>query len=46
VKIRTARQGSLFSHKCVEMFQNVSKCRNNLCENKLYRRRQAAISYV
>jgi hypothetical protein len=36
VKIRTARQGSLFSRKCVEMFQNVSKWTNNLCENKLY----------
>jgi hypothetical protein len=36
---RTNRQISLalFSHKCVEMFQNVSKCKNNLCENKLYR---------
>jgi hypothetical protein len=37
VKIRIARQGSLFSHKCVEMFQIVSKCTDDLCENKLYR---------
>jgi hypothetical protein len=27
---------SLFLHKCVEMFQNVTKCTNNLSENKLY----------
>jgi hypothetical protein len=27
----------------VEMFQNVSKCTNNLCENKLYRKVYSAL---